>query len=142
MVLGIGFIGVLTATITSAFLDTGQEARAARSDSRGLPRYDRIGCASSRARRAEPLAGGPPGKTSLSEVKAGEPDFHELEPDCGLAEGRRLPQARRLNRRIPSNSSGAERSDGRTIGWSRQAKGARRQRDHCDCVASHVEELD
>ena len=27
MVLGIGFIGVLTATITSAFLDTGQEAR-------------------------------------------------------------------------------------------------------------------
>ena len=41
MVLGIGFIGVLTATITSAFLDTGREAKKSRSDSRGLSKQRR-----------------------------------------------------------------------------------------------------
>ena len=40
------------------------------------------------------------------------------------------------------DGSGAERPHGRPIGWRRQAKGARRQSDHGNRIAGHVEKLD
>lgn len=42
---------------------------------------------------------------------------------------------------VSSFGSGTEGSDGRTISRSRQADGTRRQGDHGDRVARHIEEL-